>query len=180
MGKMVIVVSNRADLLSHVPAEDQIQAFHNEADALKDHYLSYYDTVEIRRKAVKNDISMDLSDKDTSGLTLIGHGNIGDFWLEGRDHLTWRDPSSAKCLKMGEFIQRTCGNFTNSLTVPLGTFAVHEQSNYIAPVGVFIDDISPDEGLFRSVYDGPVRSIDDIHQLANRYTIPGLAPEYIE
>lgn len=180
MGKMVIVVSNRADLLSHVPANDQVEAFHNEADDLKDHYTRYYDTVEIRRRAIKSDISMDLSDKDTSGIVLIGHGNIGDFWLEKSDHLTWKDASNSRYLRMGEFVQRTCGNFPNNLTVPLGTFAVSEQSSYTAPVGEFIDDISPNEELFRLVYDRPVHSIEDIHRLVDQYTNPDLNPNYVE
>lgn len=168
-GRMVIIVSSQADHNSTTPAEDQIDAFNNEADWLKSLYEKTYDTVEIKRKAYSLDIPTDLSSKEVAGITLIGHGNIGDFWLEGGKHLNWTDVARLKYLKMGEFVHRACGNFKNEYSIPLGTFAVYNQNNYIAPVGKFIDDVYPDESLFRPVYSEPLSSTEQIHSLIDQH-----------
>ena len=163
MGKMVIVVSNNFDHRSELTPEQQSKAFHDEADRIKEANLSVHQGVEIRRRAEPLDLAMDLTDKEVTDLTLIGHGSISDFWTESGGHFGWRDfDRHTKYLKQGKITQRVCGHYAVSDSVASGTFAVTDQTNVIAPVGLRIPDINPPENLFVPVYDKSDLSAEEI------------------
>ena len=96
-----------------------------------------------------------ISNPEYTDVILIGHGNIDNIFLPGGCYYNWADVSLAtKHLKTGKFVQRVCGGFrADGRSVLLGTFAVADLSNVEAPVGVPIDDISPEEELIRPVYE---------------------------
>jgi hypothetical protein len=113
---------------------------------------------------------MDISDPEVSDLVLIGHGHIGDLGTDEGNHFSAFDVAkSAKYLKQGKIEQRICGHFRTPFSVPLGTFALADQRNLIAPLGYKIDDINPDESLFVAVYEQAQNSADDIRTLIDAY-----------
>lgn len=172
LGKLVIVVSNNFVTGGQIPVDTQRKAFHDEADELAERHRREYADVEIRRKAIRHEIGFDLADKEVSGMVLIGHGNIGDFWLDDMDnsHLDWRNVAKhSRHVMQGRFEQRMCGHFIGIHSVPLGTFAVADQRRVIAPVGIQIDDVDPDESVFQPVYGQPFNSTEDIRGLVDYY-----------
>jgi len=173
LGRLSIIVSNMPDHRGEATAADQIRAFHNEADELAEHYSGVYNAVKIHRKATAMEMGFELSNPEVAGLITIGHGNIGDFWLEGGEHIGWDKVAKlTKYLKQGEFVQRMCGNFPFASSVPLGTFAVSDQRNVIAPTGEVIDDLKPDESLFGPVYGKGRNDINDITDLIAEHYVP--------
>ena len=173
LGKLSIIVSNMPDHRGEATAADQIRAFHNEADELAEYYSREYGAVNIYRKATEMEMGFELSNPEVAGLITIGHGNIGDFWLEGGEHIGWDKVAKlTKYLKQGEFVQRMCGNFPFASSVPLGTFAVSDQRNVIAPTGEVIDDLKPDESLFGPVYGKGRNDINDITDLIAEHYVP--------
>jgi hypothetical protein len=173
LGRLSIIVSNMPDHRGEATAADQIRAFHNEADELAEHYSGVYNAVKIHRKATAMEMGFELSNPEVAGLITIGHGNIGDFWLEGGEHIGWDKVAKlTKYLKQGEFVQRMCGNFPFASSVPLGTFAVSDQRNVIAPTGEVIDDLKPDESLFGPVYGKDRNDINDITDLIAEHYVP--------
>lgn len=166
LGKMVIVVSNSIFLDSEYDSETQWQAFHDEADRFAELGAGYYGGLEVRRSAKLSEIKDDLRDKEVSDMVFIGHGSIDKFWLDNGHSLGWgRVAKYAKYLKQGRLEQRMCGNFNHFSAVPMGTFALWDQRDLVAPLGEEIDDVCPDETLFGPVYDKPNNSTDDILNL---------------
>ncbi len=172
IGKLVIVVSNRVFKYSQYTAEVQRDAFHEEADAIADLREGYYGGVEIRRSAIGLDIVQDLEDREVSDMIMIGHGAIDCFWLDSGGSLRWRAVAQhARYLKQGRIEQRMCGHFNSFDAVPMGTFALQDQQKLVATVGETIDDVVPDESLFRSVYHKSQNSADDINALIKQYEL---------
>lgn len=172
LGKLVIVVSNRVSKEGGHTAQEQREAFHAEADQIAEQRkrTGSYGAVEVRRSAEAATIAQDLGDKEVSGIILIGHGAIDRFWLDVGDKLRWRNVAAqARYLKQGQIEQRMCGHFRDYDSVPLGTFAMLDQRHLVAPVGVKIDDVHPDEAAFRPVYEKPVNTVDDIRNLIKQY-----------
>lgn len=166
LGKLVIVVSNRTFKDSEHDSETQWQAFHDEADRFADLRAGYYGGLEIRRSAKLTEIRDDLRDVEVSDMMFIGHGTIDEFWLDDNHSLGWRRVAKyARYLKQGRIEQRMCGSFNHYSAVPMGTFALVDQRDLIAPLGEVIDDVCPDEALFEPVYDKPSNSIHDILNL---------------
>lgn len=165
-GKLVIVVSGNTDHRSKFSHEEQRKAFNNEADEIAARRDGLHGGVEIKRKATDMELGFDFADKEVSDMVLIGHGNIGDFWLENGEHFGWgRAAKYARYLKRGTIEQRVCGNFPLKTSVPLGTFALADQTRLIAPLGHAIDDVYPDEGLFKPVFSNRVNTKEDIASL---------------
>lgn len=77
-----------------------------------------------------------LTDPIVSDVVLIGHGNLSNVFLDNGEKYDWRRVSqTADHLKMGDFVQRFCGNNMRMMSVPLGTFAVSKHFNVYAAVG---------------------------------------------
>lgn len=170
LGKLVIVVSNRIFKNSEYDSETQWQAFHDEADRFADLRAGYYGGLEIRRSAKLTEIRDDLRDVEVSDMMFIGHGTIDEFWLDDNHSLGWRQVAKyARYLKQGCIEQRMCGNFNHYSAVPMGTFALVDQRDLIAPLGEAIDDVCPDEALFEPVYGKPSNSSRDILELIHYF-----------
>ena len=178
-GKLVIILSTAFNEAGNITREQQRHAFIEEAEWLEQKHSGAYNEVVIKKKMYASDFAMDLADAEVAGIVLIGHGNIGDIWTDGKGRSghfgAFNVAKHARYLKQGRFEQRVCGHFRDHQSVPFGTFAVADQRNLIAPVGIEIDDINPDEALFRPVYDKPVNSADDIRnfiaQGLNKYDV---------
>lgn len=167
IGKLVIVVSGAVDNnRSALSPDQQRNAFNNEADELASNRKNLHADVIVKRKATELELGFDLSDKEVSDIILIGHGNIGDFWLANGGHFGWRQVANyARNLKQGKIEQRICGNFPRKDSVPLATFGVSDQRRLIAPLGHVIDDEFPNESLFEPVYKNEVNTKHDIERL---------------
>ena len=166
LGKLVIVVSNAPDYRSSLPSATQKEVFNDEADLLAEEYRSRHQEVQIKRIANAQDLKMDLADREVTDLTLIGHGSIGDFWMDDGGHFGWQDVSeSTKYLKQGKIFQRVCGHYALEKSVATGTFGESDQRNVIAPVGLKIPDMNPDENLFVPVYQQASNTVGDILKL---------------
>lgn len=166
IGKLVIVVSNRTFKHSDYPIQMQRDAFHAEAEDIAERRMGQYGGIEIRREALAPGIALDLADKEVSDMVMIGHGAIDSLWLDSGGSLRWRTVAKyAKYLKQGGIEQRMCGHFNGFDAVPMGTFALSDQRNLVASVGAEIDDINPDESLFRRVYDKERITASDITAL---------------
>lgn len=168
LGKLVIIVSNAPDNRDNISLADQKKAFNDEADRLAEEHRNSHQEVQVKRIANAQDLRMDLTDREVTDLTLIGHGSIGDFWMDDGGHFGWQDVSeSAKYLKQGKIFQRVCGHYALKTSVATGTFGVSDQRNVLAPVGLKIPDVNPDESLFVPVYQQASNTVADILKLTN-------------
>lgn len=185
LGQLAIVVSTATafDTGEGTTRDEQKKIFQAEADVVYESDLvKQYDDAQITRTAHREDIKRKLQDPDIAGMVLIGHGDIGSFWLDGGgERLRWHDVAKAAgCLKLGHFVQRMCGHyprdisktpFTDIPTLPLGTFAVVDQRNVIAAHGLAIPDEHPDETLFKPVYSDSRNSYEDILSLYKHFSL---------
>ncbi len=170
VGKLAIIVSNRVFKYGEYDARTQREAFHDEADEIAELRSGCYGGIEIRRAAKAPEIARDLGDKEVSDMIFIGHGSISGIWLDTGQTLRWRNVAKhTRYLKQGRIEQRMCGHFSDYDSVPMGTFALLDQRGLIAPVGAEIDDVDPDETLFRPVYEKSLNTAKDILALIRSF-----------
>lgn len=175
MGKLAIISLLGVVESSNLSSSRQQEVFNNESEWLKDKYdqEGNYDTVELYQAYDSSVIGDVLRDKETSGLVFVGHGGAGHGILPYVRFIGWQDIAKESGrrnghLKLGDFVQRTCGHIPDSgLIVPLGTFAMADQRNILAPLGIGIPDERPDEALFRQIYDKAHNTPEDIRQVVD-------------
>ena len=87
-----------------------------------------------------------LDDRLVSDITVIGNGtfeSVFDDKNKKRRWIDWEDMAeNTHHLKLGYFIQRTCGTFTESYRVPFSTFTMADHSNIF---GVYNDAFAPED-----------------------------------
>ncbi len=112
------------------------------------------------------DLAKIVGNRAISDLFFIGDGTLSNFWFPGKNKsFTWWNMSrSMDHLKNGYVIQRHCGVRWSALNVALGTFAVRDMRNVLAPVGEeFLPESLDDEAanyLIGPVYGNEVESFD--------------------
>ncbi len=173
LGKLVIVVSRQGNFASSVSRSEQINAFEEEAEMLRDSRQGHHQDIIVRHQSVVGDLVLDLQDPEVTDLVLIGNGSIADFWAAGGKHFDWLTVAKkAKHLKQGKIEQRVCGHFPLKTSVPLGTFALRDQTQLIAPTGQLIPDVHPAGELFSPVYTKPNNDSADILALIDEHHNP--------
>lgn len=175
-GKLAIMHSFGTTIDSVYSPEEQKRIFRDEAEmvAASDLASQYADTQVL---PVANSLDMDfaLMDQEVAGMVLIGHGTIAAFRMNEGKYYNWQNAERAsRELKLGHFVQRTCGRFTVPQPVPLGTFIIADRRKCIAPVGIAIDDANPNEDLFTPVYDTEHVGTAEILALRDKYYAPGI------
>lgn len=144
----------------------EIRRFRNEAFALGDLLENSGRSTEVVLNVQASDIDAVLIDPSISGVYTIGHGTLRSFLINDQDISTYewnRVSEKADHLKTGTFVQRQCGMLAGDISVPLGTFAVTDHRNVIAPVSHAFDPrglYHPENDLLRSVSDVPAMSYD--------------------
>lgn len=159
LGELAIHVSTAVDLRSRNSPEQQKRIFQDEGEYLQEWYerQQKYASVKLVPRTNHMALSMDVADKEVAGIVTIGHGSLGDFWLpDGEGHFNWEDvaKSARRSLKMGDIIQRTCGNVYKK-SLPWGTFGAADQTRIVAVVGKHIPEEAPPEEYFRPVFTTP-------------------------
>lgn len=89
-----------------------------------------------------DDFSEILADTTICSVITVGHGTLSSFFVQRGDNvdgmIDWQDVANMTThLKSGIFVQRHCGVMSRDLNVPLGTFAMSDHRNVIAPVGQY-------------------------------------------
>ena len=170
-GKLAVLASWGTTTNSEYSAKEQIRIFRTEAERVAASPLAAaYAAAEVVQVAGKMDVDFVLADPEVAGMVLVGHGNIAELRLHHDKHMIWWETARAtRQLKLGHFVQRMCGHFETSDSLPMGTFAVADQRNIVAALGVPIDDKYPDESLFRTVYDESMNDAESILAVRNQY-----------
>lgn len=170
-GKLAVVHSLGVTQDSDYTADQQKAIFKAEAEVVAEHrFASQYKTTEVYPVATSYDMNLILEDDEVAGMILIGHGTIAALRLVDDNYYNWRNAERAtRELKLGHFIQRTCGHFAVPQSVPLGTYVAADRRKLIAPVGIKIDDKHPDESVFTQVYDTEQVTADDVLALRDNY-----------
>ncbi|MBC7512068.1 hypothetical protein H7142_00190 [Candidatus Saccharibacteria bacterium] len=173
-GKLAIMHSFGTTINSQYSPEDQKRIFKQEAEMVAaSEFASQYADTQILPVANGMDMDFMLMDREVAGMVLVGHGTIAAFRMNEGKYYNWQNAERAsKELKLGHFVQRTCGQFTVPQPVPLGTFVVADRRNCIAPVGIPIDDANPDESLFTAVYENEHVGAADILVLREKFYKP--------
>ena len=185
MGKLAIIVSRVSDYRSKLTAQEQHQAFLDEAERLEQERSKNHQLVDLRRIAVVSDIKMIFADREVTDMILIGHGSLGCLWADGGRYFDWHDAAkSASYLKQGRIEQRMCGNLPpkdgkvsetgleglpHKYAVALGTFAVTDLTNVLAAAGREVQEVDPPDDIFQPIYSGLGTVSENIHALNQRY-----------
>lgn len=173
LGKLAIVASFGTVENSKFSPQKQRDVFMEEGEWLQEEYIrgGDYDEVELYQAPDARVIREILRDREVSGVVLVGHGGVGHIILPHGEFFGWQDVATESMrrrghLKLGDFVQRTCGHIPPSgLTVPLPTFAVADQRKIRMPLGEAIPDEHPDDNSFRQIYDKPRNTPDDIRRV---------------
>lgn len=173
LGKLAIVASLGTVENSKLSFQRQRDVFMEEGESLQGKYIREgdYEDVELYQAHDARVIREVLRDREVSGVVLVGHGGAGHITLPHGEFFGWQDVASENVrrgghLKLGDFVQRTCGHIPPSgLTVPLPTFAVADQRKIRMPLGEAIPDEHPDDNSFRQIYDKPRNTPDDIRRV---------------
>ena len=170
-GKLAVVHSLGVTQDSDYAADQQKAIFKAEAEAVAEQqFAAQYGSREVYPVATPYDMNLILEDSEVAGVILIGHGTIAALRLADDKYYNWRNAERAtRELKLGHFIQRTCGQFAVSQSVPLGTYVAADRRKLIAPVGLKIDDKHPDEDAFTQVYDTEQVTAQDVIALRDNY-----------
>lgn len=173
-GKLAIVHSFGTTTNSDYTDKQQKKIFEEEAHHVAESDLAKaYDDVQVVPVASAIDLDLVFGDKEVAGMVLVGHGTIAAFRLANDKHYNWQNAERAVTdLKLGHFVQRTCGMFKVPQSVPLGTYVVSNRRNLVAPVGLVIDDKHPDESAFTHVYDSEQVSPEDVIAMRDRMYRP--------
>jgi hypothetical protein len=118
-----------------------IKLFRREALSIADRMRADGGNPEVILDTRYSDIVDVLTDPTFSSIIFIGHGCLSSVYVPTYDKqigvCDWEYVSkAADHLKTGTFFQRVCGNFGREFNVPLGTFAVTDHRNVVAPVGL--------------------------------------------
>ena len=175
LGKLAIVASLGTVENSKLSFQRQQDVFMEEGEWLQEKYIREgdYKDVELYQAHDARVIREILRDREVSGIVLVGHGSAGHIILPHGEFFGWQDVVSKSWrrrghLKLGDFVQRTCGHIPLSgLTVPLPTFAVADQRKIRMPLGEAIPDEHPDDNSFRHIYDKPRNTPDEIRQVVD-------------
>jgi hypothetical protein len=170
-GRLAILHSYGTTVNSEYSAEEQKEIFKSEAERISfSEIASLYGDVEVLPLVNKFDMDFAIQDANVAGIVLVGHGTLASVRMHQDEHYDWHDAErSTRQLKLGHFVQRTCGFLKREKSVPLGTFVVADQRKVIAPPGVGIDDKYPDESLFQSIYPAEVNDAETILALRDMY-----------
>lgn len=158
LGKVGIVCSHWTSRIdrNQEDRDREEKALASEASAIADLAVSRGRQVELALAAETSDIKGILSNPEISHLFFVGHGNFSSFSTTSGGAYSWKNLSKdSEHLKTGTLVQRFCGQFINSPSVPFGTFGVRFPSRLYAPIGVNIDPDGlehPDNQLIRRVY----------------------------
>jgi len=190
MGRLAIVVSDRADHFNAVQRSNnlgisyseylrmQIRGFEAESERIKAERGSQHELV-ARLYATDTNFSNIFSNPLYSDVVLIGHGSISSIWTRGeKKNFDWQNVSKmATHLKRGVVEQRMCGAFplADGMNVPLGTFAVSQLSNLRAATGMYIADDDPGDAVFTPVYNDREGLMYQIQNLNQVHRVPKLA-----
>lgn len=163
-GRLAILHSYGVTQNSRYSADEQKEVFKAEAHAVAASELADgYKDVEIRPLATGMDMDFAIQDRYVAGIVLVGHGTIAAIRMAQDHYYNWKDAERVvRQLKLGHFVQRTCGSLSVKQSLPLGTFVVADQRSIIAPPGVPIDDKYPDESLFQPIYSRETNTAADI------------------
>lgn len=133
----------------------EVAGFSHEAYAFADKIQATGQKTEVAVNATGEDLRAILRDPSICNVITIGHGALPYLYIENglreghgtpNDRFDWKDVSgSTDHLKTGYFLQRHCGNASRLLSVPLGAFALHDQSNVFAPTEQYFDPTGPDD-----------------------------------
>lgn len=173
-GKLAIMHSYGTTVNSEFSADEQKRIFREEAEEVAaGDWAAQYADVSVHPVASNLDMDLALMDREVAGVVLVGHGTIAAYRMLAGEYYNWESATRAvRELKLGHFVQRTCGEFRVPRSVPLGTFVVADRRNLIAPVGVAIDDANPEESVFTQVYPTDQVRAEDIIELRNKYYNP--------
>ncbi len=173
-GKLAIMHSFGTTINSDYSPEEQKRIFKEEAEMVAaSSFAAQYADTQVLPVASGIDMDFALMDQEVAGMVLVGHGTIAAFRMNEGKYYNWQNAERAsKELKLGHFVQRTCGRFTVPQPVPLGTFVVADRRNCIAPVGIAIDDANPNEDLFTPVYETEYVDTADILALRDKFYTP--------
>lgn len=174
MGILAIRISTFHDHNSLLSPDDQLRAFHEEGERLKDDYGQTGEFADVRLYEDTNhmEMSFDLADREVASIITIGHGCLGSLSLgHGRKNYDWHDVAkSVRHLKQGFIEQRTCGTVAkDAKTVPWGVFALADQRQLRVAAGQTVPDEDPDDGLFQPIFDKKVNSAKEILQITETY-----------
>jgi hypothetical protein len=155
VGKLAILCSYApprafgANVQARLQHRRNVAIFKREALALTETAQSTGKTVQTFFDASTEDMTAVLVDHSVSDVVVIGHGNLSSVSLgKGSEDYDWEDVAeTVDHLKTGVFTQRVCGVYARDLNVPLGTFAVNDMSNVIAPLGILFNPTTVTEPL---------------------------------
>lgn len=83
-----------------------------------------------------------ISNRALTDLVFIGHGHLAQLDFDEQKMNWWHIARSLDHLKQGFVIQRHCGVRWNKMNIALGTFAVSNMMQVIAPVGEVFQPLS--------------------------------------
>ena len=163
-----------------VTAPGDPEHWHQEAFRIVRERAAYGLITVIATKVTKAEMIEYVQDETISDIICIGHGGFQVFSTyptqdelldnDAAPCLNWKDVSEATThLKLGQFVQRTCGIIHESSVAALGTFAVSDKRNVILPAGhYFLPEFEGDsaEGLLQSPYSQAVNTLEDFRNIA--------------
>lgn len=123
------------------------------------------------------DVGNVLRDPTISDVVVIGHGCLSSVYMKdprSADTLyDWYDVAlDTDHLKTGVFTQRFCGGLRRKLPVPLGTFAMADHRNVLAPIGLYFASKGLD--YYRNDHLVPVSETKGLNiAQVKDYCIPG-------
>lgn len=148
-----------------IPDHREIKELSKEALKIADLLVARQYEVEVILNAQAADITDTLQDPAISSIITVGHGTLSGLTIDENTEYDWLDVAqNSDHLKTGSFIQRHCGTFGRILSVPLGTFAVSDHRNVIAPLGVIFEP----EGLLPED-NACLQPVSEMPQLSYRY-----------
>jgi len=163
---------------------DHQSTFLEEAERLREERRTRHQHVDIRSRALAQDMAFDFADPEVTDIILIGHGNISSLWTDNDKYFDRQDAAKAvRHLKQGMVEQRMCGNFADRpeevakpnderqprFRVPLGTFVVCEPANVLAAVNKVVPDVNPPDELFQPVYANGQPLLPQIYALNEQF-----------
>lgn len=155
LGIVVAIDSFAGDTLSYVEENERYE-FISEAEEIKESAIASGYRAEILATTERDSVLSFISKVSMTDVVLIGHGQLGRLNIGDSGLGWWHVARSMNHLKQGYFIQRHCGVLWQPINVAVGTFAMADMRNVIAPAGeVFTPQDLSDEvanHLLRPVY----------------------------
>jgi hypothetical protein len=126
--------SSTGDTLSYIEENERYE-FMSEAEEIRENALASGYRAEILATTERDRALSFLSRVSMTDVVLIGHGQLGRLNLGESGLGWWHVARSMDHLKQGYFIQRHCGVLWQAVNVAVGTFAMADMRNVIAPAG---------------------------------------------